>query len=100
MPGSPLEHICRMMQTVREGVRLLAGENVRLLVPFEALLDSVAGLSLEDKILLREALDEQIEIAAEENPAIGADIREARDAHERGDYVTIDDYVEQRRKGT
>lgn len=65
-----------------------------MLVPFEALLDSIAELSFEDKVLLRESLDEQIEATAEEGPET-----EARDAYERGDYVTIDEYVDQRRKG-
>lgn len=78
----------------------MSGETVRLLVPFEALLSSIIELSLEDKVALRDALDEQIEAAGEESSEAEADAREARDAYERGDYVTVDDYIDRRRRKT
>ncbi len=37
----------------------MAGD-IKVSVPFETLLGSIAELSLEDKVLLRESLDEQI----------------------------------------
>jgi len=74
-------------------------ETVRLLVPFEALLDCIAESSFQDKVLLRESLDERIESAGEETPETEAGIQGSRDAYERGDYVTIDEYVYQQRKG-
>ncbi len=77
-------------------------ETVRLLIPFEALADSVTELSLEDKRWLWELLDEQIAQAEEEmceqDPTVQAEIREARAAYQAGDYMTIDKYVAQRHK--
>lgn len=75
----------------------MAGETVKINIPFEALLNSIAELSIEEKIQLRDYLDEQIGVLEEEeNPALEAESREARDAYERGDYVTIDEYIERR----
>jgi len=78
----------------------MAGETVRLLIPLEALLDGVAGLSLKDKRRLWELLDEEIaqaeEDACERDPTIQAEIQEARAAYQVGDYVTIEEYVAKR----
>jgi len=79
----------------------MAQETVKLLIPFEALADSVTGLSLKDKRRLWELLDEQMAQAEEElwerDPAFQAEIQEARAAYQAGDYVTIDEYIAQRR---
>jgi len=73
----------------------MAQDSVRLLIPFESLVDSVAELSLKDKLRLWELLDEQIaqaeEEAWEQDPTVQAEIREARAAYRAGDYVTIDE---------
>jgi hypothetical protein len=80
----------------------MAQESVRLLIPFESLVDSVTGLSLRDKLRLWELLDEQIAQAEEkvweQDPTVQAEIREARAAYQAGDYVTIDEYIAQRRE--
>jgi hypothetical protein len=77
-------------------------ETVKLWIPFEALVDSVRELSLKDKRRLWELLDEQMAQAEEElwerDQAIQAEIREARAAYQAGDYVTIDEYMAQRRE--
>ena len=71
--------------------------SVRLVVPLDALLDSVSDLSLEHKRRLWEMLEQQIAQAEEEmweqDPASQAQIREARDAYASGDYLTIDEYA-------
>ena len=76
-------------------------ERVRLLIPFEALVDSIAQLNLRDKLKLWELLNEQLAQAEEEvweqDPKIRAEIREARSAYQAGDYVTIGEYIAQRR---
>jgi hypothetical protein len=81
---------------------MMAQEGVRLLIPFELLVDSVAELSLRDKFRLWELLDEQIaqaeEEAWEQDPTVQAEIRKARAAYQAGDYVTIDEYVARRRE--
>ena len=80
----------------------MAEESVKLLVPFESLVDSIAGLNPREKLKLWKLLDEQLaqaeEDAWERDPAVLAEIREARAAYEAGDYVSIDEYAEQRRK--
>jgi hypothetical protein len=62
---------------------------------------TLAELSLRDKFRLWELLDEQIaqaeEEAWEQAPTVQAEIREARAAYQAGDYVTIDEYIAQRR---
>jgi hypothetical protein len=74
----------------------MAQETVRLLIPFEALADSVKELSLKDKRRLWELLDEQMAQAEEEvwerDSTVQAEIRQARAAFQAGDYVTIDEY--------
>ncbi|MBM4044952.1 MAG: hypothetical protein FJ279_07555 [Planctomycetes bacterium] len=80
------------------------GEGVKLGVPFETLANSVATLTLKDKRRLLQLLDEQVGQAEEEewekNPAVQAEMREARAAYEAGDYVTIEDYLARRKKKT
>jgi hypothetical protein len=74
----------------------MAQETVRLLIPFEALADSVKELSLKDKRRLWELLDEQMAQAEEEvwerDSTVQAEIRQARAAFQAGDHVTIDEY--------
>ncbi|MBA3425526.1 MAG: hypothetical protein H0U04_13530 [Rubrobacter sp.] len=76
----------------------MAGD-IKVPVPFETLLGSIAELSLEDKVLLRESLDEQIEAVAEENSETEIEVREARNAYEHGDYVSVEDYLTRRQRG-
>ena len=76
-------------------------ESVELLIPFESLVKSVTKLRLRDKFRLWELLDEQMAHAEEkeweEDPSVKAEIQEARDAYQAGDYVTIGEYIAQRR---
>jgi hypothetical protein len=80
----------------------MAHETVKLLIPFQTLIDSISALSLEDKRHLWELLDEQMaqieEELWEQDPKAQAEIREARAAYEAGDYVTIDEYVAEQEK--
>ncbi len=73
---------------------------VKLVIPFDSLIDSIGQLSLEEKLRLWELLDEQIAQAEEElweqDARIQAEINEARAAYEAGDYVTVDEYIAQR----
>jgi hypothetical protein len=75
---------------------------VKLLIPFESLIDSVTALSFEDKRRLWELLNEQMAQFEEEmwerDPKVQAEIQEARAAYESGDYVTIDEYIAQQEK--
>ena len=75
----------------------MAQETIKLLIPFESLVDSVAELGLEDKRRLWKLLDQQIAQAEEEvweqDPMVQAELQEARDAYQAGDYLTIDEYL-------
>ncbi len=73
------------------------GETVKINIPFEALLNSIAELSVEEKIQLRNSLDDQIDaLEEEESPETETEVREAREAYRRGGYITIDEYIERR----
>lgn len=80
----------------------MAQENVKLVIPFESLVESIAELSPRDKLRLWELLDLQLAQAEEEvweqDPTVQAEIREARTDYHAGDYVTIDEYIAQRRE--
>ena len=82
----------------------MAQESERLSISFESLINSVKELSLKEKLRLWRLLNEQLAQAEEEqweqDPAVQAEIREARSAYKAGDYVTIDEYVIQRGEKT
>jgi hypothetical protein len=63
---------------------------------------SITKLRMKDKIRLRKLLDEQMAHAEEntweDDPIVQAEIQEARNAYPVGDYVTIDEYITQRRR--
>ncbi|MBC2698301.1 MAG: hypothetical protein HF975_15855 [ANME-2 cluster archaeon] len=77
-------------------------ESVELLIPFELLVKSIAKLRMKDKFRLWEMLDEQMAHAEEktweDDSIMQAEIQEARNAYQVGDYVTIDEYIAQRRR--
>ncbi|MEA1895163.1 MAG: hypothetical protein U9N36_08190 [Euryarchaeota archaeon] len=68
----------------------MAPESVELSIPFDSLVDSVTKLHLRDKFRLWELLDEQMadveEEVWDEDSTVQAEIREARDAYQAGDY--------------
>lgn len=82
----------------------MAHGTIKLSIPFESLVAAVAELSLEDKLVLSQVLEEQLaqaeEEAWEQQPAALAEIEEARAAYEAGDYLNIDDYVARRADGS
>ncbi|MBC2694332.1 MAG: hypothetical protein HF982_03455 [Desulfobacteraceae bacterium] len=77
-------------------------ESVELLIPFESLVKSITKLRMKDKFRLWELLDEEMAHAEEKiwekDPIVQAEIQEARNAYQVGDYVTIDEYIAQRRR--
>lgn len=66
---------------------------IQVVIPFESLINSLAGPSLQDKLRLWKWLGEHIaqveENSWEQDPALQAELREARAAYQAGDYVTI-----------
>ncbi|NJL23113.1 MAG: hypothetical protein HC895_23485 [Leptolyngbyaceae cyanobacterium SM1_3_5] len=72
---------------------------VRLQIPFESLVEAIASLDLKDKHKLREILEDQIFEAEEDlenDPEVLAEVEEARNAYQAGDYQTIQDYIADR----
>ena len=76
--------------------------NVNLKIPFDSLIDSVSNLSPKEKHKIWEFLNEQLEQADEEKleavPGVQSEIREAREAMEKGDYITIDEYLSRQKR--
>jgi len=72
---------------------------VKLLIPFDALVQSITELDIDKKRRLWELLEEELAQAEEEHweqdPVVRAEIREARAAYEAGDYVTLEEYIAQ-----
>ncbi|RME34879.1 MAG: hypothetical protein D6793_08040 [Thermoflexia bacterium] len=77
-------------------------DGVRIVVPFDSLVESVLSLGPQEKLRLWRILYEQIaqweEELLEEDPVVRAEIQEAREAYLRGDYVTIEEYIARTRK--
>lgn len=72
-------------------------ETVQVQIPFQFLVEVITSLGLEEKRkilqLLNEGIDQAEEDLLEENPNIQAEIQEARLAYQKGDYQTIQDYI-------
>ena len=79
-------------------------ENIELIIPFESLVDYIEKLNIEDKIRLWELLEKQLAQAEEEileqDPIIQSEINEARKAYKAKDYISIDEYIENRSNDT
>jgi len=75
----------------------MAQTEVKLTIPFEALLHSIAHLDLNQKRQLWRLLEEEMAQAEEElweqDPAFQAELAEARAAYQAGDTVTLDEYL-------
>lgn len=75
-------------------------ETVQLQIPLESLLNAISSLGLEEKRQLWELLEAEIaqaeEDLLEQNPTIQAEIQEARNAYQAGDYLTIEQYIAKR----
>lgn len=67
----------------------------------EALAETISLLDLEEKRQLQEILEQQIfedeEAAYEDNAETLAEIQAVRDEYARGEYLTYDEYLAQRK---
>ena len=77
-------------------------DNVNLKIPFDSFIDSVSNLNPQEKHKLWKLLNEQIEQTDEEllegDPEVQSEIKEAREAYEKGDYITIDEYLSRQKR--
>ena len=71
----------------------IMNQNIELAISFESLADCIKKLDIDDKIRLWELLEEQLE----RDLTVQSEISEARTAYEKGDYITIDEYIKKRK---
>jgi hypothetical protein len=73
---------------------------VNLQITFESLIAAITSLSIEEKHQLLEILEDQIfeaeEDLTETDSQILAEIEQARQDYQNGDYVTIQEYIANR----
>jgi gamma-glutamyl phosphate reductase len=77
---------------------------IQLGITFESLVEAIASLDLEKKHQLLEILEDLLfeaeEDLLEQNPQVVAEIEEARQAYQMGDYQTIQQYLASQSKKT
>jgi hypothetical protein len=69
---------------------------VKLQIPFASLMEAIASLEYEEKLQLWQLLEAEIadgEDLLENDPAVQAEVENARRAYQQGDYQTIDEYI-------
>lgn len=75
---------------------------VHISITFDALIEAVSKLNLADKQRLLDILEQQVaeaeESAWEQDPAVRAEMQASRDEIAAGDYVTLDDYLDEQRR--
>lgn len=68
----------------------------------QTIVDSVRLLSIQERLQLLELIEEELaqqeEEAFENDPKVKAEIHEARMQYERGEFVTVDEYLSTRTK--
>ena len=78
---------------------------IKLQIPLESLIEAITSLSLAEKqkileFLQADLIDEEEDDLIEENPQIMKEIADARKAYENGEYQTIQEYIENRKRQT
>jgi hypothetical protein len=69
--------------------------NVNLSIPFNDLLKAITKLEYKEKFKIWKLLDEQFEKVEEleQNPEIVSQVKEARVAYKKGEFVGLKDYI-------
>jgi len=70
--------------------------NVNLSIPFNDLLKAIIRLKYKEKFKIWKLLDEQFEKVEEEfekNPEIVSQVKEAREAYKKGEFIGLKDYI-------
>jgi hypothetical protein len=78
---------------------------IKLQIPLESLIEAITSLSLEEKqkileFLQADLIDEEDDDLIEENPQIMKEVADARKAYQNGEYQTIQQYIENRKRQT
>ncbi|MFM8295637.1 MAG: hypothetical protein ACKN9E_13970 [Microcystaceae cyanobacterium] len=75
---------------------------INLSVPFESLVTAIRSLTWNEQQQLLKLLEEQMfesEEAWENSPEIVAEIQEARQAYQAGDYQTLEEFMSDQSQG-
>lgn len=69
--------------------------NVNLSIPFDDLLKALIKLNYKEKFKIWKLLDEQLEKVEEfeQNPEIVSQVKEAREAYKKGEFIGLKDYI-------
>ncbi|MBE9231651.1 hypothetical protein IQ231_08105 [Cuspidothrix issatschenkoi LEGE 03284] len=78
---------------------------IKLQIPLESLIEAITSLSLGEKqkileFLQADLIDEEDDDLIEENPQIMKEVADARKAYQNGEYQTIQQYIENRKRQT
>ena len=78
---------------------------IKLQIPLESLIEAIASLSLAEKqkilqFLEADLIDDDEDDLIEENLQVIEEIAEARKAYQNGEYQTIQEYIENRKRQT
>jgi hypothetical protein len=75
---------------------------INLSVPFESLVTAIRSLTWNEQQQLLKLLEEQMfasEEAWEDSPEIVAEIQQAREAYQAGDYQTLEEFMSNKSQG-
>ena len=75
---------------------------INLSVPFESLVTAIRSLTWNEQQQLLKLLEEQMfesEEAWEDSPEIVAEIQQAREAYQAGDYQTLEEFMPNKSQG-
>lgn len=79
---------------------IVLNESARIDVPLNALLNSIQSLTIDEKLRLWKAFNEQLELIEEEQleekPEIKMELKEAKEAYNSGDYITLKKYLQKK----
>lgn len=71
--------------------------SVQIQIPFDSLIEAIASLDLEKKHQLLEIIEDLVfeaeEESIEQNPQVLDEVEEARQAYQKGNYQTIQEYI-------
>ncbi|MGB8320159.1 MAG: hypothetical protein WCE54_18640 [Ignavibacteriaceae bacterium] len=77
-------------------------DNIKLDIPFNSLLESIKKLNLKEKIEILKVINAELEQTEdhllEQDPQLRLEIKEAKEAYNAGDYITIDEFIKKQKK--
>ncbi|QHV00355.1 hypothetical protein [Synechocystis sp. CACIAM 05] len=74
---------------------------IKISVPIESLAQAICSLNWSEQQKLREILDDQLFESEEEwehSPEIKAEVAEAKEAYQQGEYQTLSEFITQESK--